>query len=189
MTFHSCSSNIEGLVLGGQRPPNNGATRSSAPQQRKRSGFNRLRKPPAHPEGSEPAPGKVALGAYHTPGTGDPGTRTPPAPPRRENAPLDERAQGYYRAGQQPRETLDPASPSRKNRYGDHAPLFLCPGTRDPRAGLGRPRGPGQVCGEGWRGSGRRSEESGGGAEWGSRWERRKRWEGAPAGQPEDPGG
>ncbi|CAN0354250.1 unnamed protein product [Rangifer tarandus platyrhynchus] len=73
-------------VLGGQRPPNNGATRSSVPQQRKHSGFNRLRKPPAHPQGSEPAPGKVALGAQHTRGTGDPRTRIPPSPPRRECA-------------------------------------------------------------------------------------------------------
>nr|CAI9703656.1 unnamed protein product [Rangifer tarandus platyrhynchus] len=46
-------------------------------------GTARLREPR---KGSEPAPGKVALGAQHTRGTGDPRTRIPPSPPRRECA-------------------------------------------------------------------------------------------------------
>lgn len=63
-----------------------------------------------------------------------------------------------------------PLSPGKTGMEITHH-YFSAQGTRDPRAGLGRPRGPVQVCGGVWRGSGRRSEEDEGGTKkWGSRW-------------------
>lgn len=37
LTFHCCSFNIESLLLGGQRPPNNGDAKCAVPQQGKDS--------------------------------------------------------------------------------------------------------------------------------------------------------
>lgn len=56
---------------------------------------------------------------------------------------------------------------------------FSAQRTRDPRAGLRRPRGTGQVCGD--RGAGVRRMARG------TRWGHRRIWEGAPAGRPPHP--
>lgn len=115
LTFHCCSFNIEGSLLGGQRPPNNGDAAGAVPQQGKDSSCAGCRRSHLSPRApNQPGEGRP----QRAPHSGAQGT-----PRRGSRPPLDGERIGLWGRG-------GPRLPKGRLAATRNSPPRLSPGTQ-----------------------------------------------------------